>query len=104
MGGSGRPPCPSRSARPGGPEARLDGPRAPDLSVVLPVYNEEESLAPLCAELREVLDAIGLDYEIVFVDDGSADRSAEVLRGLRETTPRIRLIRLKANVGETAAL
>ena len=77
---------------------------APDLSVVLPVYNEEESLAPLCAELREVLDGSGLDYEIVFVDDGSRDRSAQVIRGLREASPRIRLIRFKVNAGETAAL
>ena len=77
---------------------------APDLSVVLPVYNEEESLAPLCAELREVLDGGGLDYEIVFVDDGSRDRSAEIIRGLRERSPRVRLIRFKANAGETAAL
>jgi glycosyltransferase involved in cell wall biosynthesis len=77
---------------------------SPDLSVVLPVYNEEESLVPLCDELRDVLDGSGLDYEIVFVDDGSRDRSAEIIRGLRESSPRIRLIRFKENVGETAAL
>jgi glycosyltransferase involved in cell wall biosynthesis len=77
---------------------------APDLSVVLPVYNEEESLAPLWAELRDVLDGSGLDYEVIFVDDGSRDRSAEVIRGFREVAPRVRLIRFKANAGETAAL
>ncbi len=75
-----------------------------DLSVVLPVYNEEESLVLLCEELRGVLDGTELDYEIVFVDDGSRDRSAEIIRGLREGSPRIRLIRLKENAGETAAL
>jgi glycosyltransferase involved in cell wall biosynthesis len=75
-----------------------------ELSVVLPVYNEEESLVPLCDELRVVLDSGGLDYEIVFVDDGSRDRSAEIIRGLREAWPRIRLIRFKENAGETAAL
>ena len=58
----------------------------------------------LCAELRDVLDRTGLDYEVVFVDDGSSDRSAEVIRSLREGSPRVRLIRFKANAGETAAL
>ena len=51
-----------------------------------------------------MLDGSGLDYEIVFVDDGSNDRSAEIVRGFRDASPRVRLIRLKANAGETAAL
>ena len=74
-----------------------------DLSVVLPVYNEEENLPVLWPELRGVLDGMGLTYEIVFVDDGSRDRSAEIIRGFREGDPRVRLVRLKANAGETAA-
>lgn len=74
-----------------------------DLSVVIPVYNEEENLPPLWAELREVLDGLGLTYEVVFVDDGSQDRSAELIRSFRERDPRVRLVRLKANAGETAA-
>jgi dolichol-phosphate mannosyltransferase len=76
---------------------------APDLSIVLPVYNEEQSLAPLWAELSEVLDGNGLEYEVVFVDDGSRDRSAEIIRSFREASPRVRLVRLKENAGETAA-
>jgi dolichol-phosphate mannosyltransferase len=74
-----------------------------DLSVVIPVYNEEESLPPLWEELREVLDGLGVDYEVLFVDDGSHDRSAEIVRGFRDGSPRVRLVRLKANAGETAA-
>ncbi len=74
-----------------------------DLSVVIPVYNEEENLPPLWAELRSVLDLLGLAFEVVFVDDGSRDRSAELIRGFREADPRVRLVRLKANAGETAA-
>jgi len=74
-----------------------------DLSVVIPVYNEEESLPPLWAELREVLADLGLVFEVVFVDDGSHDRSAEIIRSFREADPRVRLVRLKANWGETAA-
>ena len=75
----------------------------PDLSVVIPVYNEEENLGPLWVELREVLEGAGLDFEVVFVDDGSRDRSAEIIRGFREGSPRVRLVRFKENAGETAA-
>jgi dolichol-phosphate mannosyltransferase len=75
----------------------------PDLSVVIPVYNEEESLPLLWPELRGVLDGLGLDWEVVFVDDGSQDRSAEILRAFRDADRRLRLIRLKTNAGETAA-
>ena len=74
-----------------------------DLSVVIPVYNEEDNLPPLWAELREVLEGLRLSFEVVFVDDGSRDRSAEIIRGFRERDPRVRLVRLKANAGETAA-
>jgi glycosyltransferase involved in cell wall biosynthesis len=74
-----------------------------DLSIVVPVYNEEENLPLLLPELRAVLDSTGLRYEVIFVDDGSRDRSAEIVRAFREQDPRVRLIRLKANAGETAA-
>jgi dolichol-phosphate mannosyltransferase len=76
---------------------------APDLSVVIPVYNEEENLVPLWAELAEVLARLVLSFEVIFVDDGSQDRSPEIIRGFREADPRVRLIRFKANAGETAA-
>jgi glycosyltransferase involved in cell wall biosynthesis len=74
-----------------------------DLSVVIPVYNEEENLPELWAELRSVLEPLGLAFEVVLVDDGSRDRSAELIRGFREADSRVRLVRLKANAGETAA-
>ena len=74
-----------------------------DLSIVVPVYNEEDNLALLWREILEVLEPTGLRYEVVFVDDGSRDRSAEIIRGLREVDPRARLVKLKANAGETAA-
>jgi dolichol-phosphate mannosyltransferase len=74
-----------------------------DLSVVIPVFNEEESLSPLWAELRGVLNTLDLAYEVIFVDDGSHDRSAEIIRGFRGEDSRVRLVRLKANAGETAA-
>jgi glycosyltransferase involved in cell wall biosynthesis len=71
---------------------------------VLPVYNEEESLPVLWPELRDVLDATGLRYEVVFADDGSRDRSAEIVREFRSRDPRVRLVKLKVNAGETAAM
>jgi dolichol-phosphate mannosyltransferase len=74
-----------------------------DLSVVIPAYNEEENLPYLWPELRSVLEPLGLTFEVVFVDDGSRDRSAELIRGFRDVDPRVRLVRLKANAGETAA-
>jgi dolichol-phosphate mannosyltransferase len=74
-----------------------------ELSVVIPVYNEEENLPLLWPELRDVLEKLGLGFEVVFVDDGSRDRSAEVIRALGEGDARVRLVRLKANAGETAA-
>jgi len=75
----------------------------PNLSVIIPVYNEAESLPHLWPELRKVLDGRGLDFEVVFVDDGSQDASAEIVRGFRDADRRVRLVRLKTNVGETAA-
>jgi glycosyltransferase involved in cell wall biosynthesis len=82
-------------ARPGCP--------TPEVSVVIPVYNEEENLGLLWEELRGVLDTLGFAWEVVFVDDGSRDRSAEIIRGFHDADPRVRLVRLKANAGETAA-
>jgi GT2 family glycosyltransferase len=60
-----------------------------DLSIVVPVYNEEENLPVLWPEIREVLDPTELSYEVVFVDDGSRDRSADIVRAsTRQQTAR----------------
>jgi glycosyltransferase involved in cell wall biosynthesis len=74
------------------------------LSVVIPVYNEVESLAALHAELADVAKAEGYDLDVVFVDDGSVDGSWDVLVGLAEADPRIRAIRFRRNFGKAAAL
>ena len=74
-----------------------------DLSVVIPVYNEEDNLPLLWPELRAVLASLRLSFEVIFVDDGSRDRSAEIIRSLRESDARVRLVRFKTNAGETAA-
>jgi glycosyltransferase involved in cell wall biosynthesis len=75
-----------------------------DLSVVIPVYNEEESLEPLVDELRLVLDSAGRSYEIVIVDDGSTDGTYRVILRLHQKGPGLKAIRLKRNFGQTAAL
>jgi glycosyltransferase involved in cell wall biosynthesis len=76
----------------------------PRVSVVVPVYNEEENLPVLLREIRETLDPEGLSYEVVFVDDGSRDRSLEVLRGLLPANPMVRVVVFEKNAGQTAAM
>jgi len=76
----------------------------PDLSVVFPVYNEEENLPILLREIAAAVDGKGWTYEIVAVDDGSTDRSLEVLRTSRATHPTLRVLALEKNSGQTAAL
>src|SRR5687767_4143642 len=76
----------------------------PDLSVVFPVYNEEENLPILLGEIAAALDPTGWSYEIVAVDDGSRDRSLAVLRELHAKYPNLRVLALEKNSGQTAAL
>jgi glycosyltransferase involved in cell wall biosynthesis len=74
------------------------------LSVVIPVHNEEPSLLPLYDRLTAVLNAVGQPYEVVFVDDASTDRSFELLANLAETDAHLKVVRLRRNFGQTAAL
>ena len=77
---------------------------APALSIVIPVYDEAESLGPLFAELGPALAALDRPAEVVAVDDGSTDGSFERLVALAHGDPRIRIVRLARNYGQTAAL
>jgi dolichol-phosphate mannosyltransferase len=74
-----------------------------ELSVILPVYNEAESLPLLWYELADVLPRLPGCPEVIFVDDGSTDGSAEIIRGLAKNDARIRLLRLETNAGLSAA-
>ncbi len=74
------------------------------LSVVLPVWNEADSLVPLHQELSDVAAEQGYDLEIIFIDDGSSDRSWDTIRGLATRDPRVRGIRFRRNFGKAAAL
>jgi undecaprenyl-phosphate 4-deoxy-4-formamido-L-arabinose transferase len=73
-------------------------------SIVIPVYNEEANLAALYARLAPVMDGIAGGAEAIFVDDGSADRSLELLRGLAAADPRLRVISFNRNYGQHAAV
>src|SRR5258707_11578230 len=74
------------------------------LSIVIPIHNEEPSLLPLYDRLTSVLETVQRPYEILFVDDASTDRSFELLANLVETDSRLKVIRLRRNFGQTAAL
>ncbi len=75
-----------------------------DISVVIPLVNEEESLRELTGKIHSAISAIRLTYEIIFVDDGSTDRSFEVIQELKSESPAIKAIRFKKNYGKSAAL
>jgi undecaprenyl-phosphate 4-deoxy-4-formamido-L-arabinose transferase len=77
---------------------------APYISVVIPVFNEEETLQELYDRLTRVLTADGRPYEIIFVDDGSRDRSLGILRALHESDARVRVVVLSRNFGQSPAL
>jgi glycosyltransferase involved in cell wall biosynthesis len=74
------------------------------LSLVIPLFNEEESLPELEAWIRRVMEAHGLSYEIIFVDDGSTDSSWRVIEGLIAQNPCVRAIKFRRNYGKSAAL
>jgi dolichol-phosphate mannosyltransferase len=76
----------------------------PEISLVIPVHNEEESLPTLAREIRHALGSRGRAYEALFVDDGSTDRSLETLCELARRDPAVRVIRQKRNAGQSAAL
>ncbi len=74
------------------------------LSVVIPIHNEERAILRLYDRLTDVLEAVTKRYEIIFVDDASTDRSFDLLANLVETDNRLKVIRLRRNFGQTAAL
>ena len=86
------------------PERKQVERSVPAVSVVIPVFNEEPNLEPLYERLERVLEGLGQPYELIFVDDGSRDRSLELLRRLQEKHDRVRVIQLNRNYGQHAAV
>ncbi|HLA95425.1 MAG TPA: glycosyltransferase family 2 protein [Pyrinomonadaceae bacterium] len=77
---------------------------APELSLFLPVLDEEENLKPMHAKIASALDALGKTAEVIYVDDGSTDKSLSVLREIAAGDNRVRVISLRRNYGQTAAM
>ncbi len=74
-----------------------------DLTIIVPVYNEEANLRPLQAEIAAALEPLDLAYEVLYIDDGSRDGSAAAVRALHEEDARVVLVRFRRNFGQTAA-
>ncbi|MGE5864576.1 MAG: glycosyltransferase, partial [Rhizobacter sp.] len=74
-----------------------------ELSVVIPMRDEALNVAPLHAELSRVLGEVGLAYEVIFIDDGSADGTIDRLKEVQSSDPHVRVIRFTRNFGQTAA-
>ncbi|MCO5062142.1 MAG: glycosyltransferase family 2 protein [Kiritimatiellae bacterium] len=79
-------------------------PSAPAVSVVIPVYNEDESVNLLCDKLHASLSGLNRSYEMILVDDGSSDRTWEYLVAATKRIPHLRIIRFRRNFGQTAAM
>lgn len=75
-----------------------------DLSVVIPIYNEAENVLALHAEVTAALTGLDLDYEVVYVDDGSRDQSFALLEGIAQADSRAVVVRFRRNFGQTAAM
>jgi len=75
-----------------------------ELSVIIPVYNEEDNVRPLYSSLQSILPGLGKSYEIIFIDDGSKDNTHHELQSLNATDPCCKVIRFRRNFGQTAAL
>lgn len=78
--------------------------RTPELSLFLPVLDEEENLRPMHAKIAAALDALGKTAEVIYVDDGSTDKSLEILKEIAASDERVRVVSLRRNYGQTAAM
>ena len=89
------------------PQSKLSNEKeqtAPELSLFLPVLDEEENLRPMHAKIAEALNSLGKTAEVIYVDDGSTDQSLRILREIAANDSRVRVISLRRNYGQTAAM
>ena len=75
-----------------------------DISVVIPLYNEEESIAELYAWIERVMDEHHFTWEVIFVSDGSTDRSWDIIAGLKQKSEHVKGIKFRRNYGKSPAL
>lgn len=85
-------------------QTKLTTEAPPELSLFLPVLDEEENLRPMHAKIRAALDALGKTAEVIYVDDGSTDKSLSILREIAAEDDRVRVVALRRNYGQTAAM
>ncbi len=83
---------------------RNDRRKHPEISVIVPFYNEEDNVVELYERLTRVLSGLKRTYELIFVDDGSTDRTNDLLRGIFKKDRRVQVVRMKKNFGQTAGL
>ena len=83
--------------------SRQDMKQAPEISVVIPLYNEAANIELLHQSLQRVLNGLGSSYEVLFVDDGSVDATFTIASSIASRDPHLRVIRLRKNFGQTAA-
>ncbi len=93
-----------RSVYPDKGRRALSMPDPVDISVIVPVYNEEESLPQLQREIRAAVESLGVGWEVIYVDDCSSDASLGVLLELRERCRNVRIVKFRRNYGQTAAM
>jgi glycosyltransferase involved in cell wall biosynthesis len=93
----------SEMTQPQTPSTSIDG-SEPELSVIVPVFNEAENLELLCREVHSSLGEAKIDFELIFADDGSTDDTPRVLDRMANEFPRVRVVTLRRNSGQTAAL
>jgi glycosyltransferase involved in cell wall biosynthesis len=96
------PPAATSAARDAEPERELDA-RPPDVSVVLPIFEEKDNLRPLLEEIQAALTEAGLRFEVIAVDDGSRDGSRELLETLAKEKPYLKVVVFRRNCGQAAA-
>lgn len=75
-----------------------------DISIVIPIYNEQDNVAPLYNEIKQVVNRISKDHKIIFIDDGSTDKTFSNLMKLKNRDSKVRIIKFRKNFGQTAAL
>jgi glycosyltransferase involved in cell wall biosynthesis len=76
----------------------------PDISIIIPLYNEEDNVPDLIPRLESVLESLKRTYEVLLIDDGSSDRTWELLKQFRKNNAKLRLVRFRKNFGQTAAM
>lgn len=85
-------------------EPRIIEDSSPSISVVIPVYNEEENIPGLYGRVKEVLESLGREWELILVDDGSKDDSFALMCSISRDDPKVKVVKLRRNYGQTAAL